>query len=79
MSGIFKNEGVSNNKQHRSMSDKADEAYFNDHPRQRAAVHGLYHAAVGVVKAVCGNTKGSSSEFKRSGEQFKNARSPSPK
>ena len=79
MSGLINNHGVSNNSTHRGISDKLDDKYFKDHPKQRAVVHGLYHGAVGVAKKICGNKEGAQAEHKRASEQFKNARKPSPR
>ena len=78
MSGLFTNHGVSNNQGHRAVSDKLDDAYFKDHPTQRAVVHAAYHAAAGAAKAVCGNFDGAQAEMARAGQQMSGARPRSP-
>jgi hypothetical protein len=67
--GQLHEKGVSNNECLRQISDKLDQNYFNDHPSQRAIVHSVYHAVVGVGKLVVGNKTGAKAEFKRSAEQ----------
>ncbi|KAA6361928.1 MAG: hypothetical protein EZS28_042545 [Streblomastix strix] len=71
MSNILQEEGVSNDPEHRKIANKADEAWFENHKRQRAAVHGVYHSAIGVGKFAVGNFKGAQSEFQRTGAQIK--------
>ena len=71
--------GVSNNQTCRGISDKLDKHYFNNHPAQRALVHGVYHDTVGVLKAVRNNTEGANAEFARAKEQFSRVKDGSPK
>jgi hypothetical protein len=70
--------GVSNNDFCRKQSNKLDKKYFNDHPAQRALVHYVYHAIIGVSKTLVGNETGATAEFKRSKEQLSKARKGTP-
>ncbi|EWS76341.1 hypothetical protein TTHERM_000011798 (macronuclear) [Tetrahymena thermophila SB210] len=67
-------EGVSNNKQMRGISDTLDSRYWKGGYKSksvtRAAVHGVYHAGVGICKLYHGNAKGFHAELCRAGEQF---------
>jgi len=71
--------GVSNNRYWRAKSDALDKymGWEDDRKDQsvfRGFIHGVYHCAVGIGKAVCGNFTGSRAEFKRAGEQFRKFR-----
>jgi hypothetical protein len=77
-SSILKEKGVSNNPDHRKISDKLDEKYFNRHPVQRAFVHGVYHGATSVAKAAVGNKEGAKAEWNRAKQQFSRVRPPTP-
>ena len=78
---VLDEKGVSNKEEHRIISDKLDEEYFNDHPKQRAAFHCGYHAVVGVAKYLHGNIEGGNAEIFRSSQQYHNITDgpPSPR
>ena len=75
-------QGVSNNKDMRKISDALDKAMGwdkNKDDKTRAVIHGIYHTAVGVAKDIKGNNKGAKSEYNRAKEQFNKLKKKSKK
>ena len=65
--GHWTNTGVSNAQGMRAISNWLDQNERFKNSGTRAAIHGVYHGAIGVGKGSILNFEGASAEFRRAG------------